>query len=268
MAKSPGRIVDEMDFYNTRHGVTDFHIQDENFSLSKERTRDFARELLKRGRNYTYCFPSGIKVETVGREELELLYASGCRYFSLSPESASVKVLKLMNKPVDLDYVKKVVQWCHERGIKVNCNFVLGFPGEEKEDRKKTYRFIRELTLLGMDEITAFMLTPLPNTAVAHLKPDEIEYENINFSPTWRENYRLITYARFWIYTNFAILKILRHPIKVFENIVSVLTRRFRLKSDMTVYRFAMDIFDRHLRRRKPPVIQKVKWYSNEGSAQ
>ena len=264
MAKSPERIVDEMDAYHEKYGVTDFHIQDENFALSKKRTRAFARELLHRGRNYTYCFPSGIKVETVGREELELLYASGCRYFSLSPESASKKVLKLMNKPVDLSYVEEVVKWCHKIGIRVNCNFVLGFPGEEKADRVLTYRFIRKLTLLGMDEVTAFMLTPLPHTQVADLKPEDIEYEDINFSPTWRSNYRLITWARLWIYFNFAAIKLLSHPMKVVGNVVSVLKRRFQMKSDMTVYRFAMDLIDRHFRKRKITNLRVIRWYSPE----
>lgn len=264
MAKSPARIVDEMDFYNEKHGVSDFHIQDENFSLSRGRTREFAEELLKRKRNYTYCFPSGIKVETVGEEELQMLYDSGCRYFALSPESASKKVLKLMNKPVDLNHVKKVVRWCHEIGIMVNCNFVLGFPGEEKEDRKLTYKFIRQLIVLGMDEIVTFMLTPLPETDVADLKPDDIEFENINFSPTWRDNYKQITYARIWIYFQFAILKTLTHPVKVMKNIYSVFSRRFTLKSDMTIYRFMVDLWDRHIRRQKTVVVKEVPWFSSD----
>jgi anaerobic magnesium-protoporphyrin IX monomethyl ester cyclase len=268
MAKSPARIVDEMDYYSNRYGVYDFHIQDENFSLSKKRTREFALELLARKRNYTYCFPSGIKVETVDRDELLLLHESGCRYFSLSPESASSRVLKLMNKPVDLNHAEKVVRWCHEIGIRVNCNFVLGFPGEERADRRMTYRFIRKLTVLGMDEITAFMLTPLPDTGVSHLKPDNIQYEDINFSPTWRDNYRLITFARIWIYINFAILKVMFHPLKVLINIRSVITRRFTLKSDMTVFRFASDIIDRIRSRGKTPEPVTLKWYSNHSPAE
>jgi len=262
MAKSPQRIADEMDHYNQKYGVTDFHIQDENFALSKERTRSFALELLKRRRNYTYCFPSGIKVETVDRAELELLHESGCRYFSLSPESASKKVLELMNKPVDLDHVERVVKWCHEIGIRVNCNFVLGFPGEEREDRRKTYSMIRRLTILGMDEVTAFMLTPLPETGVADLKPDDVQYEDINFSPTWRENYRMITRARIWLYINFALLKILTHPIKVIKSIQAVFTGKFQMKSDMTVYRFAMDFFNRHFPSGKGLSVKEVRWFA------
>ncbi|MCK5785089.1 MAG: B12-binding domain-containing radical SAM protein [Candidatus Sabulitectum sp.] len=262
MAKSPSRIVDEMDYYHHRYGVSDFHIQDENFSLSKERTREFTRELIKRKRNYTYCFPSGIKVETVGEEELQMLYDSGCKYFALSPESASRKVLKLMNKPVDLDHVKKVVHWCNKIGIRVNCNFVLGFPGEEKEDRKLTYKFIRELIVLGMDEIVAFMLTPLPETDVADLKPDDIEFENINFSPTWRDNYKLITYARIWIYIQFAVIKTITHPVKVLRSIAALFTRRFSMKSDMTVYRFMADLWDRHVRKQRTVEIREVSWFS------
>lgn len=265
MAKSPERVVDEMDYYHERFGVSDFHIQDENFALSRKRTRAFAEELLSRGRKYTYCFPSGIKVETVDREELELLYESGCRYFSLSPESASLKVLKLMNKPVDLGHVEKVVKLCHEIGIKVNCNFVLGFPGEEKEDRILTYRMIRKLTRLGMDEVTAFMLTPLPRTGVSDLKPDDIQYEDINFSPTWRENYRLITRARIWLYVNFALIKAFYHPLKVLASIKAVLTRRFQMKSDMTVYRFFMDFVHRHLPGYGNISVEEVQWHSTGG---
>jgi len=249
MAKSPGRIVDEMDHYNRRYGVSEFHVQDENFSLSSRRTREFALELIRRGRNYSFCFPSGVKAETLGRGELELLAKAGCYYLGISPESASEKVLDAMNKEVDLDHVVKVVKWCNELGIGVNCNFVLGFPGEEKEDRRMTYRFVRKLTRLGLDEIVTFMLTPLPGTQVADLMPDDIEFEDINFSPTWRENYRLISRARLWIYFQFMLLKLIYHPGKVLRNVISVLERRFRLKGDMTVYRFIVDFWDRRVRR-------------------
>lgn len=265
MAKSYMRVIDEMDYYHKEYGVNDFHIQDENFSLSRERTRNFAEELLRRERKYFYCFPSGIKAETVGKKELELLYRSGCRYFALSPESASKKVLKLMNKTVDLDHVVKVVKYCHKLGIRVNCNFVLGFPGEEKSDRRKTYRYIRKLARLGLDEIVAFMLTPLPSTAVEDLMPEGLEYEDMNFSPTWRDNYRAITRARIWIYIQFIMIKTLFHPLKVLESFLAVVTRRFRMKSDMTVYRFLCDLFDRHLRgavlKDLPFAIEQVDWH-------
>lgn len=268
MAKSYKRIVDEMDYYHDKYGVSDFHIQDENFSLSRKRTRQFAQELLRRKRNYTYCFPSGIKVETVGKGELELLYESGCRYFALSPESASKKVLDLMNKPVDLMHVEKVVSMCHKLGIKVNCNFVLGFPGEEKVDRKMTYRFIRKLVRLGLDEIVAFMLTPLPKTDVEGLMPEDLEYEDINFSPTWRDNYKKITRARIWIYFQFILLKALWHPRKFFDNIQSIFTRKFKLKSDMTAYRFLVDFWDRYILAtfsgRSDPEISEAEWIPPE----
>ncbi len=265
MAKSYGRIVDEMDYYHEKYGVTEFHIQDENFSLSSERTRNFALELIKRGRKYTFCFPSGVKAETLGLKELELLKQAGCYYMGISPESASERILKGMNKIVDLEHVEKVVKWCFDLGIGINCNFVLGFPGEEKVDRKKTYRFIRKLIRLGLDEIVAFMLTPLPGTDMSYLMPEEIEYEEINFSPTWRENYNVISRARLWIYTQFIVLKFLYHPVKFFQVFISILTRQFRLKGDMTVYRFMVDLKDRFIRpifhRREKMKTPSVEFY-------
>lgn len=270
MAKSPGRVVDEMDAYAERYGVADFHIQDENFSLSRRRTREFALELLKRGRRYTYCFPSGIKVETVGFEELELLRRTGCGYFAISPESASPRVLAAMNKSVDLAHVEKVVAWCHQLGIRLNCNFVLGFPGEELEDRRMTYRLIRRLVRLGLDEVVTFMLTPLPETAVAGLMPEGLEYEDMNFSPTWRENYGRITWARRWIYIQFFTLQAVWHPGKLVRHVYGILTRRFRMKGDMTVYRFLVDLWDRHIRTlpggSAPPLRGPLPWIPCAGS--
>lgn len=268
MAKSPVRIVDEMDYYHSRHGVSDFHIQDENFSLSRDRTRKFALELLKRKRCYKYCFPSGVKAETLGREELLLLRSTGCYYLCISPESASAKVLEAMNKPVDLDHMVNTVKWCNELGIRINSNFVLGFPGEEKIDRKMTYRFVRKLTRLGLDEIIAFMLTPLPKTQMAHLMPEGLEFEEINFSPTWRGNYRLITRARLWIYLQFFVIKLLYHPGKILENILCVIRRKFQLKGDMTLYRLLVDLWDRHIRpllnEDNPVITDPPKFYPPE----
>ncbi|NLP05698.1 B12-binding domain-containing radical SAM protein [Candidatus Fermentibacteria bacterium] len=262
MAKSPRRVVDEMDYYALKHGVRDFHIQDENFSLSRSRSREFALELLARRRRYTYCFPSGIKAETVGYEELVLWRRSGCRYFALSPESGSPRVLDLMNKKVDLEHVFRVVSWCNELGIRVNCNFVLGFPGEESADRKLTYRYLRRLVRAGLDEVVTFMLTPLPETAVAGLMPEGLEYEDINFSPTWRDNYDLVTRARRWMYLQFFLLQALWHPGKLIRNLFCLFRRRFTMKGDMTAYRFLVDLWDRYPRRmlgessRKAPVLE------------
>ncbi len=78
--------------------------------------------------------------------------------------------------------------------------------------------------------------------------PVDIEYEDINFSPTWRENYKTITRARIWVYLQFVFIKAFWHPIKFLHNIISIFTRKFEMKADMTAYRFLVDFWDRYIR--------------------
>jgi radical SAM superfamily enzyme YgiQ (UPF0313 family) len=90
-----------------RFGVRDFHIQDENFAVDRERVEKICRGLIDGGFGITFCFPSGLKMETLDRDLLELLARAGMRYFSLSPESGSRRVLALMNKTADIDRVPR-----------------------------------------------------------------------------------------------------------------------------------------------------------------
>lgn len=102
LAKSADRVLEEFRFYIDEYGITDFHIQDENFAIDRKRVEDICLGIISEGMNITFCFPSGLKMETLDNELLELMAKAGCRYFSLSPESGSKRVLALMNKTADI----------------------------------------------------------------------------------------------------------------------------------------------------------------------
>lgn len=75
----------------------------------------------------------------------ELLSRSGLRELRLGLESASLKVLKLMNKFPDgfsLKIVTKIVNEYHSHGISIHFPMIIGFPGETKEDRRLTYDYL------------------------------------------------------------------------------------------------------------------------------
>lgn len=78
----------------------------------------------------------------------ELLYKSGLRELRLGLESASINVLKLMNKfPEDfkLSTVTQIVSKYDSVGISIHFPMILGFPGEHKEDRRTTYSYLSTL---------------------------------------------------------------------------------------------------------------------------
>ena len=58
---------------------------------------------------------------------------AGCRYISVSPESGSPRVMKLMGKSFKLEHATRLIRKMNRVGIRSQACFVLGFPGEEDE---------------------------------------------------------------------------------------------------------------------------------------
>lgn len=249
VARSPGDVVRELVHYHERYGLTDFHIQDENFALDRTRAERICREVIALNRGFTFCLPSGINAMTVDEDLIDLMAKAGFRYLSVSPETGSARVLELMGKRMDLDRVLDVVGWTSRRRIRTNACFMLGYPGEDAEDRRATRRYIARLARQGLDEVIIPIMTPFPGTASMEAFPGR-EPEELCFSPRWRDDYRSLSRFRTGIYAMFLRLRALWHPGSAFRQIVNVLTRRHETKGEMTVTRVLMDAVDWHVRRR------------------
>ncbi len=77
-------------------------------------------------------------------------------------ESASEKVLRNMKrKAIPLEQAIKVVRTCRKSGIETFCFFILGLPGETKEDAFKTINYALKLKPHFVQFTTA---TPYPGT--------------------------------------------------------------------------------------------------------
>lgn len=75
---------------------------------------------------------------------LEKMHRAGCRQLFLGLESASPKILELMNKGIKVEWAIQNLRDCHEAGILTSVNLIIGFPGETEEDFEKTLKFIYE----------------------------------------------------------------------------------------------------------------------------
>jgi anaerobic magnesium-protoporphyrin IX monomethyl ester cyclase len=234
--RSPKNVVDEMEFHHQKYGITDFHIQDDNMTFNRDRVVEICKEILIRNLHVTWKLAAGMKVETIDEETLEWMKKAGCNYISISPETGSKNVLKLMNKPFNFEYAKRIVKKANNLGIKVQACFVLGFPGETDDDLKMTKKYMRTLTKVGLDEIGLFIMTPLPG-ARSYDQFDHQEYEELTFSPTWRLDYPKLEKIRIQLYLDFFLIKFINHPLKMVKSVYNIVTRKFEIKMEMTFYR-------------------------------
>jgi radical SAM superfamily enzyme YgiQ (UPF0313 family) len=181
---------------------------------------------------------SGTKAETIREEAtLELMARAGCRYISISPESGSAKVLGMMDKSFDLDHAVKLIRKMNKLNIRSQACFVLGYPGENEEDRKMTRDLVRKLTIVGADEIALFIVSPLPGSAIFNQLKGYTNYSELTFSPVWRSDYRSLNDFRKRLYRNFFFWKLLYHPLKFMKQPFNFIRRKFETKMEMVLYR-------------------------------
>ncbi|HKY79462.1 MAG TPA: radical SAM protein [Anaerolineales bacterium] len=236
--RSASNVVDEMEHFLKTLEVAEFHIEDLDPTISDTRIRQICVEIVRRGLKVIWKIAAGTKVETMRDEEtIDLMAKAGCRYISISPETGSPRLLKLMRKPFDLEHAVRLVKRMDQVGIRSQACFVLGYPGEVEEDLHMTWDLVRTLTRVGVDEIALFIITPVPGSAISREFSGYSTLSELNFSPAWRKDYAHLNGFRVRLYAHFLWWKLRYHPRKLLRQPINFLRRRFETKMEMVPYR-------------------------------
>lgn len=237
--RSAGNIVDEIEECINKYDVKEFHLEDLNPTVNEKMTRELCNEIIRRNIKIKWKIVSGTKIESIkSTDTLDLMKESGCSYISISPESGSPKVMRLIDKPFDIKHAIKMIKHMNKICIKSQACFVLGFPGEESEDINLTKKMIFEMTRSGLDEIAIFIITPIPGSSIFNKFQGFARLADLNFSPIWRKDYKKLNSIRLKFYLYFIILKLFNFPIKFIKQIYNFFTLRFETKMEMVPYKF------------------------------
>lgn len=131
-------LVDE---YNPEY----IYFRDENFFHSKKRIHEFIRLYKKRGFTFRWdatCRANYFTKGYVNEELLKELESINCQRLKFGIESGSERVLKLLNKGLNLKQIKHVVRLLSKSNIIGNYSFLMGVPGEEASEYRKTMALI------------------------------------------------------------------------------------------------------------------------------
>jgi anaerobic magnesium-protoporphyrin IX monomethyl ester cyclase len=194
----PEDVVEEIIRLRERFGVYDFQIEDLNPTVQHERWEQICRLLIARQAGIRFYFVSGTKAETVHIDQVPLFAAAGCRYISISPESGSKDLMKLIGKPFDHEHGTKLVAACRAHGIRTQACFLVGHPAETDNDAVLSRDYLRELVRAGLDEVAVFIVAPFAGSAL--YAQDRIALGDqsalVSFSPKGREGSELLDERR------------------------------------------------------------------------
>ena len=237
-AASAKRVVDEIEHFNRIFGVREFHLEDVDPTVNDKRTHEICDELIRRNLKIKWKLVSGTKVETLkSPKTIEKMAAAGCTYISISPESGSARVMKLINKPFNVKHAIELIHKMNEVGIRSQACFVLGFPGEEHADRMESLELLKTLAKNGLDEVAVFVITPVPGSAIFSEFSGYSSYSELTFSPIWRSDYSELNGFRLRMYRTFLLLKLRHYPLKVFKQAWLFLRGHFETKMEMVPFR-------------------------------
>ena len=164
IARDPDLLLDEMQHYQQVYGIENFDFYDLTAIVKKDWIVDFCRKIEERGMKFTWQLPSGTRSEAIDSEVAALLYRSGCRNMSYSPESGSPTVLERIKKKIHIDSVIESIAAAYSEKMNVKCNIILGFPGETLKEAFDTYRFIARMGWAGAYDISIWAFSPYPGS--------------------------------------------------------------------------------------------------------
>ena len=187
---SAERVFTEIEFLYKKYNVEEFHFLDDSFNIDINRAKRIFDLICDSGMNVGITFPNGIRTDFIDEELIHKMKKAGVYRVALGIESASERIIKMINKKSDINEIKVVTKKLNSSKISTGGFFMLGFPTETREEISNTINFACSLDLTTA--IFSFVI-PNPGTKLwekihnndRNLDPDDFENFNaqsVNFN--------------------------------------------------------------------------------------
>ena len=148
--------------------ITHIPIQDDLFVVSLPRFNKICDLLEQNGLNRKVEFSFAVRANLITDELCKSIKRLNVRTICFGAESASDRILSLMQKNTNAAQNQMALDILHNHGIPAACSFIIGFPTETEEEVRGTYEFvlrnISEGKLLPGSAVNILM--PMPGTMV------------------------------------------------------------------------------------------------------
>ncbi len=252
VARPASDVVDEMEHCMREYGITEFHFEDDNMTIHRGRLIELCDEIIRRKLDICWQTPNGIRASVTDAVMLGKMKESGCTHITLAPETGSPRVLEEIvqkGKDFSLDQLKECGRLAHGLKMKVAAYFILGLPGETREEMAMTVSYARDLARVGVDEAAFGLFIPLPGTPLwdgAAIKARAMDFLDLlavgdlnravsfNSAVTDQElkRYRLKAYM------SFHLTRLLYHPLAFLRSFLNVLRNIEETKTERTLRQF------------------------------
>src|SRR5262245_32604880 len=163
------QVVEETLDLTRRYRLELLWMADDNFLVDLDRALKIAEGLLRGGARFKWSIQATTNLTArLSVDELVLLRRSGLHQICQGIETASPKVMKLMNKGFqDLGDIYQSIERCVRAGVIPSFNIIFGFPGEGVQERRETIDFMMDVCRRYPGaEFWTNIFTPYPGSPV------------------------------------------------------------------------------------------------------
>lgn len=133
-------VAQEMKLLKDQYNPDAIWFVDDVFTVSHKWLIAFKEEVL--AHDALIPFECITRAERLNEEILHLLKEIGCIRIWIGAESGSQKIIDLMDRRVEVNHVKNMIQKTNAMGIETGTFVMVGYPGEEEEDIKQTIDYL------------------------------------------------------------------------------------------------------------------------------
>ncbi|MFQ5525112.1 MAG: B12-binding domain-containing radical SAM protein [Thermoanaerobaculia bacterium] len=141
--RSHENVLAELDELDSQGKLAYVIFLDDTFTLRRRWVETFC-DLY--GKRFGRPFSLHARVETVDQKLLTRLAGAGCAHITYGVESGSERIRRqVMKRPVTDERIKQTFAWTEDAGIMVTANYMMGLPGETRDDLEATLALAEEL---------------------------------------------------------------------------------------------------------------------------
>lgn len=158
-------IIEEMKMLSNKYDNYPVGFEDSMFHMQSSYFYDFCAKLENVKVNPNIYLLS--RVDTINDQGIEAMMRAGFKNIILGVESASPKVLKMMNKRISPERAEQACRKSAEKGLIIGTFWITGHPGDTPEEAELTIRAIDDYYRKGITHTTEVALfVPYPGTPV------------------------------------------------------------------------------------------------------
>ncbi|HDL01305.1 MAG TPA: radical SAM protein [candidate division Zixibacteria bacterium] len=156
---SAQRLVNDIEYIRDNFFVKEYYFDDDTFTGNRKKVHDFCDEIMKRNIKISWS----AMCDFMGSDEdlIRHMARAGCIGIKFGVESSDATVLKNINKPINLDKIKRLTALCQDLGIKTHATFTFGLLGDTQQSMVQTLDFAKKLST---ESVQFSINTPFPGT--------------------------------------------------------------------------------------------------------